>query len=215
MSESKKDKKFWIGRLLLVILFVFAAWLYYQLELNYRNLETTNQTVDQLLTRQSALTKQYAQEVITAKKKVIEAEQLVAQLRQENDVLQQKVKLLDKMAELEANISDLKQKNTSLLTEIDRLEREALLHPEKIKTLVEGQTMMGKFRERVRTLDRRMKEIKRDVFIAKVEGQKELDKKRSLAGNNGYMMRNGMIMPRDIIMTTENANIKVDVKFVR
>jgi hypothetical protein len=229
MSELKKDKKFWIGRTLLVVLFVFAAWLYYQLDENYRNLENTNQAVDDLVVKQTVLTKKYATEVIIAKKKVIEAEQRVVEaekavaqlrqdnvaLRQDNTALQQKVKLLDKMAELEANIQDLKQKNTVLLNEIDQLEKESLAHPEKIKNLAEGKTMLTKFREKLRALDVRMHAIKRDAFQAKVQAQKDLDKKRSLAGNNGYLVRNGMVMPQEINLKTENANIKVDVKFVK
>lgn len=222
MAAVKKDKKFWVGRLLLAVLFIFSAWVYYQLNLNYRNLQSTNEAFEFLSVRQAALSKQYAAEVVVAKKKVAEAEQIVARLtqekdvlRQENAVLEQKVKLLDKMAELEANITDLRDKNTQLLVEIDRLEKEALLHPEKIKSLDEGKAMMSKFRQKVRVLDRRMSEIKNEMFTAKVEAQKKLDEKRSLAGNNGYLIRNGMVMPQEIILTTGDVNKKVNVEFVK
>lgn len=222
MSEAKKDKKFWVGRLLLAVLFLFAAWLYYELELNYRSLEATNKTVDEVLEKQSVLTQQYAKEIITAKQKVAETEKriaetevIVAQLKQENAVLQEKVKLLDKMAELEANIAQMKEKNTALLNEIDRLEKETLLHPEKVKSLDEGRTLMAKFRSRFQGLERRIHAIKQEMHTAKVTAQKEIDKKRSLVGNNGFLVRNGMAMPRDIILPSGDDKVKVDVKIVK
>jgi len=64
-------------------------------------------------------------------------------------------------------------------------------------------------------MDRRMRTLKHEAFTAKVEAQKELDKKRSLAGNNGFLMRNGMSMPMEIVLPSEENKVKVDVKFVK
>jgi len=208
---------------LLLVLFLFAGWLYYELDVNYRNLEESNKTVDSMLDKQAALVKRYADELIVTKKQIAEAEALVAQLRQENEVLAKQdevnkaenAQLRGKMAEMEANVADLKQKNLALLGQIEKLEKDALLHPEKVASVDEGRSLISKFKERLRNMDRRMRTLKHEAFTAKVEAQKELDKKRSLAGNNGFLMRNGMSMPMEIVLPSEENKVKVDVKFVK
>jgi hypothetical protein len=223
MAGAAQDKKFWIGRGLLGVLFLFAGWLYYQLDLNYRNLEDSNKAVDSMLDKQAAQVQRYAGEGIVTKKKIAETEALVAQLKQENENLlkqeeankQENDRMRGKMAEMEANVADLKEKNLALLGQIEKLENDALLHPERVKSLAEGKGLISRFKERLRNMDRRMKELKHDVFVAKVEAQQELDKKRSLAGNNGFLVRNGMAMPIDIVLPSVEDKVKVDVKFVK
>lgn len=235
MAEVKRDKKYWIGRILIGVLLFIFFWSYYLMEENYTKLEMTNQVIENLYQKSAVKTQEYASQVIKLKqeaaenlRQLAENEKLVSQLRDDNmriqqerqDLqaqnaqLQEKVKLLDKMAELEAGIASLKEKNSTLMKDIERLEKEAF-YPDRVKSLVEGKEMKSRIRQKVRSLDLRMRTLTREAFAAKVEAQKEIDRQRSIAGNNGFVMRNGMIMPQDIILTTKDANIKVDVEFVK
>jgi len=235
MVEVKRDKKYWIGRILIAVLLLIFFWSYYLMEENYSKLEMTNQVIESLYQKNSTKTQEYASQIIKLRqeaaanlRQLAESEQLVSQLRDDNlriqqerqdlqaqnDQLQEKVKLLDKMAELEAGIAALKEKNNALMMDIERLEKEAF-YPDRVKSLAEGKDMKKRIRQKVRSLDSRMRILNQEAFIAKVETQKEIDRQRSIAGNNGFILRNGMLMPQEIILTTKDEKIKVDVEFVK
>lgn len=217
--RRKSDKRIWSDVIVLIVLVVLGSWTYRQFSSNYSKMEASNKITQPLLTHQVNLTQKYQrtaskykQELGQVKEKFDNVEFVfdnarvelagtharlsrtradLAKVKKENNKLRQKIQLLDTVADLESTISRLKQKNSLLVTNIDSIKQESFPRAQNIKTLQEGRSLMARYHDRLRKVKGRINELKRRERLERIAAQKESDRILLLAGNNGYLVRDG------------------------
>lgn len=217
MKKDMKEKR-WksvvrdIG--LLVVMVGLGSWTYQQFSLNYRSMEASQQTLQALLTHQTDITQSYKQDLALVKERLDQAELFLnaahtdldktqmdlTKAQTENMTLRQRIALLDAVAGLEGAISRLKEKNALLINHISSIKQELFPRIQNIKTLKQGRVLITKYHDRLRKIKKRIAKLKRKKRLQRIAAQKKRDQIMLLAGNNGYLLRNGKLSPTRIVL---------------
>ena len=215
MAENSKFT--FSGLLVLGVFLTLGIWTYQQVSTIYQNMETSHQMVESLVNNQSQVIKAYRDELGLLKKNLASTEELVSQLKNENEKLQEKLVLLDKVTELEETINRLKERNALIINHMSTLKEKNFIAENEVKSIKDGRKLIAEYRNRLSKIKGRIKDLKITEQLARIDAQRERDKKESLAGNSGYLVRNGRIVAvgdfSEKILT--NKNIEVNVTFVK
>jgi hypothetical protein len=126
--------------------------------------------------------------------------------------LQQKVALLDQMGELEQTVAQLKERNSFLVDAMSGNGKYAI-NKDDIRTMKEAKGLIKAYSAKVKLMKGRMKELQRDVLLAKKTAQRDEDLRAMELGNNGFMVRDGKVTIAEAGPSHKNVNI--DVTFVK
>jgi Zn-dependent M32 family carboxypeptidase len=212
--ERQNIKRAVIRVIMVSVLMALMAFTYRQLYFSYLVMENSNRISELLLQRQILLMQVKDQQLDSAKRTLRENEIIVTELQFENEKLREKMAMLDKVVELESMIARLKEKNEQLSDQIVGLKEREPDFNESVQSFGEGKKWLSKYSAWIRQVRNRLKDIKKEELDKKVAAQKEQDRIDSLLGNNGYIVRDGQILPREIPLATSQ-NVKVEVRFVK
>lgn len=215
IAPKRNNKKIWLKGIVFSVLLGVTLWVYWQFYLNYLLLEKTSRLSELLLQEQAVLLQTRGQKIAMITENLRKTATLVTQLKTENEKLQGQVKLLDKMPELEKTIALLEERNATLLAQMDTLREKGPDWDAEIQSVQDGKNYLSKYSDWIRKVKRRIRTIKHEAFQERVEARKEQDRIRSLLGNNGYVIRDGRMLPMDVPEGSPSQNIRVDVRFVR
>jgi chromosome segregation ATPase len=204
------------GWLFLLILFLGSFWTYRQFSIHLHQLDASHRTLEAMFSEQSGLIKVYKEDLEGLKENLSLTESLLKSAQSENERLHQKIALLDQVAEVESTISRLKERNTLLINHIGSLKGEDSFRPQDIKTIEEARKVMNQYEDRLAHVKDRIKEFRRQAVFDRIAAQKERDRIESLAGNNGYLVRNGKAIPITGIPdeSISRRNVKIKVSFI-
>ncbi|MCK5215520.1 MAG: hypothetical protein KAR05_09230 [Candidatus Omnitrophica bacterium] len=218
MSPTSKEQNLWAGLLLLLVLLGLTFWVYGQIFVNYQSLERSNQIVQSLLESQASQVKEYSQEIALIKEALERTETLTGQYKKENEKLRDKIKLLDKVEGLENSITRLKEKNARIINRISQIDLQKTpvkMDKEKVSTVQEGLDLLAKYREKMKVVKVKIHEIKKSDHKSRIIARDQMDEVKLMAGNNGFLIRDGQKTSAEFDYFPKNRNIKIDVTFMK
>jgi hypothetical protein len=218
--EKKNEKKIQTGVirvLLLTVLLALGGWVYQQNVANNETLTASIQITENLLDRQIAITRGYAQKLALLQENFNKTETLLKTVQDENRKLNDQLALLSNVQDLQATVDRLKTENGEILAEVRDLRQQVALESRNITDIAKGQELIHKFKDRIRSVKVRIKELQNDAYIQKVAAQREKDRMGLMLGNNGFLTRNGEQTAADFNATPAMANkdIQVNVTIVK
>lgn len=200
------------GIVLLLVLGGLTYWTFSKLSASFQDLENSNQILASLLDNQTALTRKYAEELVKIQDTLKQTEQLLAKVQDENENLNDKIAKLGEIDALQEKLATLQEMNAKLTDELNLLKGNdvSLLG---VNDISEGREMLAKYKEQIYKVKNRIGELKRESNLARIQAQREEDRLRLEAGNNGFLVRNGMVTSPTFVLPAKN--VKVDVTFVK
>ena len=219
--ESKKEKKnanVVIRVLLLGVLFGLGFWVYQQNVANYETLTGSIAMTENILDRQIALTKDYAQKLALLQDSFQKTETLLSTVQEENRKLNEQIALLSHVTDLQSTVSHLREENSQVMTEIKDLKLQLVFESKNLTDVSKGQELIRDFKNRIHNVKLRIKELKNDAYIQKVAAQNEKDRMGLMLGNNGFMTRQGQLTAAEFKLPTEknaSRDIQVNVTIVK
>lgn len=214
IQVKKNNKKLIIRGLLWCAMIALLAFSYRQLYFSYLVMEQSSRLSEMLLHKQTLLMQLKSEQVMLLKNDLKNTEVLVQQLQIENDQLRGQEKTIDKIVELEGEIIQLEEKNAQLEEQVASLKKQTPDFNETVKNLQDGRKWLAEYSRWINKVKGRMQAIKKEQYVKDVAQQTEQDRVESLLGNNGYLVRNGQLLPRDI-PPAPTREVKVDVQFVK
>lgn len=214
MEEEKKNNRSLFRLVLMVVLTGFVCFSFYQLNMNYRNLEKSHEIILALLEHETAIANKYSEELGQYKDKLEQTEVMLTQARRESDQLREKTKLLDKMPDLERTIAELQAKNAQM-AELAKAETDPTTKIRDLRTVEEGRSMLAKYRYYLSEIKERLHDLRWVKRQERIAIQKEQDRMATMLGNNGYLVRDGEPTPVEIPMVPPGKNINIEVQIVR
>ncbi len=222
----RKGEKGWVSSIwvdvgLIAVLVGSSVWIFQQFSSTYHNMQASLQTLQSISTQQADLAQGYKHDLILAKGKFYKAESLLknvytnlqmaqtdldntrtdlSKAQTKNNNLQQKIQLMDTVADLEDTVSGLKEKSDLLANHINSIKQESFTRAENIKTIQEGRTILSQYHDRLKKIKRRIGSLRHKARLARIDVQKEKDRIMTLAGNRGYILRNGEFSPSVIVL---------------
>lgn len=228
MSGAKQGNSVWGMIFLIAVLSGGFFWMYQEVSINYQNMENSHRMMEALLENQTSTVRSYAGEIAKFKSNLEETGVLLSQIQAENNQFKQRVAMLDDVAELERKIALLEEQNVKLKTEMDvaalasqtqekelRSKLQELLDEQNFKTIAEGESLLKKYRARFRDIKARIKGYKMDARRQKIDGFKAKDQADLLAGNNGFLIRNGQPATANVASSSGPKNVQINVTFVK
>ena len=192
--ETKNEKKSQNGLIrvvLLALLFGLGFWVYQQNIANYETLSGAIKTTENLWDHQIAVTKDYAKKLALVQDNFKKTEALLSRVQEENRRLNEQIALLSNVQNLQSTASRLKTENTEVMQEIRDLRQQVAFESKNLSNIDEGKELIRKFKDRIRNVKVRIKELRNDQYIQKIAVQQEKDRMGLMLGNNGFMTRNG------------------------
>lgn len=204
-----------LGIVLLIVLFGLFYWAYDQFMASYQGIQDSNQVYQKVIDEFVVMDRKHAKELNDFKKRLQSTETLLAKFKEENEKLQEKVALLNKVNELESDIARLKERNNLIINQMSQMEWKSPYREKKLKNVAEAKALLAEYTEKLRLVRSRMRVLKIEDHRQEIATKAEKDKMALLMGNNGYLIRNGQVMPREIPAVTQAPKRKVDVTFVK
>lgn len=219
-GSRKKSALKGLGIMLFLIMMTLTGVVLYLWINNYQQLEKTQVMLEDALNKQSIqfeeiaasrmkwrnlLDKSEAELTLEVKQhaatKVLltESAALLDSAKEENVRLADEIARLESVRdtqeslnqELENKIATLKHKNTEVEQEIVALNAKLEQYNTDIADLAEGRDVIHFFKEKIHEVKLGIHRIKRKTHLAKVEAQQERDRLEYLAGNNGFVKKDG------------------------
>ncbi|OGX07261.1 MAG: hypothetical protein A2Z88_06210 [Omnitrophica WOR_2 bacterium GWA2_47_8] len=215
-----------ISLLLAVSLIGLTAFIIAQHLEMYQTLELANQQMTTAYQGQVTLTQKLSQELTVTKDLLEQTKIELTAAKAENENLQSLLQQAQtNIAQLEdeknAFINSLKQlqgTNTQLTGELSSVQATLAAVQERLRILDgdvvsvdEANSRIALFKDKIRFMQTRLKQLRHDAYVAKVTAQKERDALESLYGNNGFMVKEGKVWKPT---GQTPSNLKVNVEFV-
>ena len=115
------------------------------------------------------------------------------------------------ISELEARIASLKAKNMQATAELSDLKGQLQAFHADFSTVEEGKALIVLFQNKIKLVKNRMRYLQQEAYFAKIAAQKERDRIAALNGNNGFVLRNGILQKPN----PSNKTFSIDVKMVQ
>lgn len=220
MAMSIHKPKYIVLRMVLITILVgIFIWSYSLFSQNYARVELSHKMVEALFQNKTDLAKKYAEQLGLAEGNLDRTESFLKDIKVENMKLKEKVKLLDELNNMEREIGRLREENSQIHRQMLEANYAATKKGEEksqFNTIDEGKSLITKFKKKFRAVKDRIRVLKKKERAKKVAIQKEIDRKESLLGNNGYLIRGGQVMPMSIPdVTNLPEGVRVNVEFVK
>lgn len=217
MSEVKKSGwRTWGGAVILLLTFGLAMWGYVEFSTKYEQVRISNAKIQSLLEAQTEQATNYARELELYKENLHKTEELLSKVQDENNKLREKLVLLDKLEELQQTVARLQEKNALMINHMSSARKQEPDFNKSIQNVAEGRKILSKYGHYISDIKNRIAVIRREEHRQTIARQKEEDRLKLLAGNNGYMIRDGETMPREIVLPLkEKKDVTIDVTFVK
>lgn len=209
MENNNQILKLVVRITLWIVLVGLLFWSSMELASNYHKIEISNKMIEALLINKMELARKYAEELGLTRESLLKTEAIVKDLKAENEVLREKIKLLDQLSTLEAEISRLKEKNALLVNQL------SLPQEKRVRTIKEAQDLIKEYKAKLKEVKRTKRHFELEAYQQQKETQRERDRINLMNGNNGYAVRDGEItLPQKQRMPPQ-PNIEIKVEFVR
>ena len=217
MADVKTSAAKTVGGVVVLLIFAgLAVWGYVEFSTKYQELKISNDRIRRLLEKQTEQTLNYARELELYKENLAKTETLLTKVQEENNQLREKLVLLDKLQELEDTVARLKEKNTLMINHLSSLQKQEPDFRKSIQTMEEGRKVLSKYSKYIGDIKDRLSVIKRDEHRQEMARKKEDDRVKLLAGNNGYMIRDGQPKSMELVLPPkEKKDVTIDVTFVK
>lgn len=199
---------------LLVGIFVWSYILFWQ---NINRVSLSEKMVSALLENKTELAKKYAQELGLAHLNMERTEVFLQDLKNENLKLKEQVKLLDQLNEMERELSQLRDENAKIhdMMMAAKIEDgQGVIDGDLAFDSVEnGNSLIRKFKVKIKAIRNRISVLRKKDRERQLALQQELDQKKMLLGNNGYVVKDGQLMPMvmpDIEQPSGDVRVKVE-----
>ena len=106
-------------------------------------------------------------------------------------------------------ITSLKEENTKYSQQIDSLKNELKAFEIQLSNMKEGKELLALYRLKIKEIKTKMGALKHEAYYAKIASQKERDHLESMAGNLGYIIKEGKSL------ASEKKTFGIDVKIVQ
>ncbi len=223
MFRKKARRRLYLRITMLSIIFVLLAWASFLFMQNYNSVSLSQKMMNAIINNKTELAMKYARQLGLIEEDLEKTRDFVSDLETENRQLKEKLALLSQLQNLEAEIDSLRQQNEALTGSSEPSQQTASLgveptgrKPWVFETIEQGRAMLKDLRCSFRKVKARMGEIKAQEVAKKRQAQAEIDRVRSMVGNNGYVVRDGNPMPMTMPEVTDQASgIQVNVNFVK
>lgn len=200
----------------MLMTFGLAIWGYVEFSTKYEQVKISNAKIQSLLEQQTQQATNYARELELYKENLHKTEELLSKVQDENNKLREKLVLLDKLDELQETVERLKEKNALMINHMSSARKQEPDFNKSIQNVTEGRKILSKYGHYISDIKNRIAVIRREERRQTIARQKEEDRLKLLAGNNGYMIRDGETMPREIVLPLkEKKDVTIDVTFVK
>lgn len=183
---------------------------------NYKRVELSQKMVSALLDNKIELARKYANQLGAVQKNLDQTEDFLKDIREENFKLKEKIKLLDQMKDMEREIVHLKEENKKIQNAISEAvpeKKEQKKDKFMFKTIAQGRGLLKEFKQKICQVKYRIHSLKEKEYAKKASMQQEIDRKETLLGNNGYLMKGGKALPvsmPDVKNLPDKMRIKVE-----
>ncbi len=199
---------------LLVGIFVWSYILFWQ---NINRVSLSEKMVSALLENKTELAKKYAQELGLAHLNMERTEVFLQDLKNENLKLKEQVKLLDQLNEMERELSQLRDENAKIhdmMVAAKIEDGQGVIDGDLVFDSIEnGNSLIQKFKAKIKAIRNRISVLRKKDRERQLALQQELDQKKMLLGNNGYVVKDGQLMPMvmpDIEQPSGDVRVKVE-----
>ena len=158
-------------------------------------------------------------ELSSTKILLTDTQNLLAEAQSENGKLKEQLQSLDaigihvngaqKTEALSGVISSLKAENVKYNRQIEGLNNELKAFEVQVSNMQEGKSLLTLFRTKINEVKAKMSALNREAYYAKVAAQKERDRIATLAGNSGFLVKEGKGFSAD------KKSFAIDVKIVQ
>lgn len=217
----RKPKWIMLRMLLILILVGICAWSYMMFSQVYERVELSHKMVTALLENRTAQAREYAAQLGLAQANLDQTKAFLNDIRQENLALKEKIKLLDQLKEMEREIGELRETNAQIQVQMlqesyaANAQSEPAQNPFDFETIDQGRKWIQKFKRKIQKVRNRIRELKRQQHQNRVSLQQEADRQETLLGNNGFLVRDGQVLPMDGLDAAAQArDVKIKVEFV-
>lgn len=177
-----------LGVFSVILIIILAALCSYSVKETiavYQELISSNQMLTDSSIHQAALNRHYQKELVVVRETLKETEMLLSQVQADNAQLQNQLALLTQ------EDSALKDRHEKITQEYNQVKERLAFYEREIKSIDEGKTMLKNYRSKIREVKYAMRGVKRQALAAKIAADKELDRIKSLRGNNGFLVKEG------------------------
>jgi chromosome segregation ATPase len=199
----------------LLVITGLGSWVAQQSFANYEKMEEANQITNELLVQQTAAVRDYSQRVALLKDNLAQTESFLGKIQEENEQLRKQVQLMGELSKLENTIADLQTENTQIVYEMENLKHKVKEDRLEIESVRQGRDLVNKYARKISQVKSKMRALEQKAFQERIAFRQEQDKEMLLLGNNGYLVRNGSLMPVTIPSASPVKDITVNVKFVK
>lgn len=211
----QKPKYIFLRMALVFILVGVFIWSYALFKQNYEKVQLSHKMVEALLENETALAKQYAGQLGLMQENLDRTETFLKDIKAENMKLKEKIKLLDQLNDMQQELGRLRNENQEIQEQMLRVSAQDQ-SGFAFKTIEKGKSLIRDLRKKLRGVRERIHFIKKENAKKKIAAQEEVDRNESLLGNNGYLIKDGQLMPMDMPdVTTTVGGPKVNVKFLK
>ncbi len=231
MSTQKKGQNLWGVVILSAILCGLSYWGYVEFSTAYMNTENSNRMIQSLLQNQTQFVRAFSQQMNEYKKNLQETQDVLAKAQSENTELKGQLAKLDTVNALEARVAQLEQANNQMKQDMElasaasktredelHAKLEEVLAEQNFKTVDEGRAVLAKYRNKIREIKAKIRGFQIDTRNQEIAARKAQDNALLLAGNNGFMVRNGNTVTMNVasqVKSPDNKNVAIDVTFVK
>ena len=180
----------------------------HQLDITTQKLEQVNLALDQV-----------THELNATKAMLSETQVLLNEAQAENAKLKEELNIIDstgaalpgtqKAEALSGVINSLKEENVRYGQQIDSLKNELKAFEIQLANVQEGKELLTLYRTKIKEIKANMASLNREAYNVKVSAQKERDRLETLAGNLGYLVKEGKELG------VEKKSFAIDVKIVQ
>ena len=234
MAMARKVTSF-VGIALIIIMMLLAAYVVREEMSISENMQHTNELALMSAQNLAGLTRHYQdlyretegvlvttnQELESTKGLLAQSQVAVAELKKLNEQLKESNERLGTEAalghDLAKQINTLAQKNDLINGDLALAQESLRLLQGEVANMDEAHWANQFYRGQIKAINRRIKQIKKQAWQAKVAAQQELDDLKSKLGNRGYLVQNGqLIKPSTSALegsTPASEKVKINVDF--
>ncbi len=220
-----------LGMTCLAVFFVLAALLFYQQIMISRNHEHALNLLS-WSSRHNAILSRGLHEQMAIKDRVIrevykELDVTKAMLAQTEDKLAETSSLYLEVREQLASfeqalgggdlnpdqIATFERKNQTLKKRVQDLEKGLALYETRGGDLNEARRTLSFYRGKIREVKDNIRELRRETRLARIRAQDEMDRVKMKFGNNGFLIRDGVVVPPYAFDEETSREMKVRVEY--
>ncbi len=215
---SYRKPKYIILRMSLIFLLVgIFVWSYILFWQNLDRVNLSEKMIEAILENKIELANKYAKQLGLANVNLKRTEAFLRDLQLENMQLKEKVKLLDRLNDLEREMGLLREENakiheimlTSKAGSSSRVK-------EDFDSIEQGRSLLSQLKDKLAAVRERISFLRKKEHQKKIAYQQEIDQKKMLLGNNGYVLKDGQPMPMDMPKECALSNdVRIKVEFVK